>query len=184
MLFSSSVLADDVADFQIEGMSVGDSLLDYFSLKEIKQREINAYFYKDNTFMIISINKSQFNQYDFVQFTYKPNDKNYKIYGIEGLNYSIKSIKECLKNKDEIVKELSIFFGNDAEKVDYGKKTHGADKTGNSYTTSVFFYFDSGVINVACYDWSTEITKEKEWDDNLRVSIISEELDIFLKDAF
>ena len=28
--------ADDIRDFQIEGMSVGDSLLDYFSENEIK----------------------------------------------------------------------------------------------------------------------------------------------------
>ena len=29
LLFSTSVLADDISDFQIEGMSVGDSLLDF-----------------------------------------------------------------------------------------------------------------------------------------------------------
>ena len=30
--------ADDIRDFQIEGMSVGDSLLDYFSEEEIKNK--------------------------------------------------------------------------------------------------------------------------------------------------
>ena len=35
LLFSPSVLAEDISDFQIEGMSVGDSLLDYFSEEEI-----------------------------------------------------------------------------------------------------------------------------------------------------
>ena len=29
--------ADDIRDFQIEGMSVGDSLLDYFSRKKIEE---------------------------------------------------------------------------------------------------------------------------------------------------
>ena len=29
--------ADDIRDFQIEGMSIGDSLLDYFSEEEIKK---------------------------------------------------------------------------------------------------------------------------------------------------
>ena len=28
--------ANDIRDFQIEGMSIGDSLLDFFSLEEIK----------------------------------------------------------------------------------------------------------------------------------------------------
>ena len=31
--------ADDIRDFQIEGMSIGDSLLDYFSEKEIKKNK-------------------------------------------------------------------------------------------------------------------------------------------------
>ena len=35
LLFSSSVFADDISDFEIEGMSIGDSLLDYMSEEEI-----------------------------------------------------------------------------------------------------------------------------------------------------
>ena len=31
--------ADDIRDFQIEGISIGDSLLDYFSEEEIKKNE-------------------------------------------------------------------------------------------------------------------------------------------------
>ena len=35
ILFSSSVVADDISDFQIEGMSIGDSALDYFTINEL-----------------------------------------------------------------------------------------------------------------------------------------------------
>ena len=35
LFFSSSVVSDDIRDFQIEGMSVGDSLLEFFSKHEI-----------------------------------------------------------------------------------------------------------------------------------------------------
>ena len=38
VLFSSSVLAEDISDFQIEGMSIGDSLLDYFSEEATKEK--------------------------------------------------------------------------------------------------------------------------------------------------
>ena len=31
ILFSSSVIADDIYDFQISGISIGDSLLDHYS---------------------------------------------------------------------------------------------------------------------------------------------------------
>ena len=47
-LSSPSVFADDISDFQIEGMSIGDSLLDYMTedeiLKEI-ERNLGNYFF-------------------------------------------------------------------------------------------------------------------------------------------
>ena len=41
LLFSSLVFADDIRDFQIEGMSIGDSLLDYFTEQKIKNNMKN-----------------------------------------------------------------------------------------------------------------------------------------------
>ena len=35
--------ANDIRDFQIEGMSIGDNLLDYFSKTKIKSNEMNYY---------------------------------------------------------------------------------------------------------------------------------------------
>ena len=37
--FQSWTMADDIRDFEIEGMSIGDSLLDYLSKKEIDKLE-------------------------------------------------------------------------------------------------------------------------------------------------
>ena len=42
LFFSTLVFADDISDFEIEGMSIGDSLLDYMSKEEIKNK-INSY---------------------------------------------------------------------------------------------------------------------------------------------
>ena len=39
-------IADDISDFQIEGMSIGDSLLDYFSKEEINAN-IEKYYDSD-----------------------------------------------------------------------------------------------------------------------------------------
>ena len=35
LFFSSSVVAEDISDFEIEGISIEDSLLDYMSVEEI-----------------------------------------------------------------------------------------------------------------------------------------------------
>ena len=42
--------ADDIRDFQIEGMSIGDSALDYFSEQEILADKPN--WFKDNEYSI------------------------------------------------------------------------------------------------------------------------------------
>ena len=48
--------ADDISDFQIEGMSIGDSALDYFSEKEIKAHLKDVYSYKkDKTFVLADV---------------------------------------------------------------------------------------------------------------------------------
>ena len=46
LLFSSSVFADDISDFEIEGISIGDSLLEHLS-EEIILSEIKTNFDKE-----------------------------------------------------------------------------------------------------------------------------------------
>ena len=47
LFFYSSVFAEDIADFQIEGISIGDSLLDYMTMEEINN-EIDFIYEKYN----------------------------------------------------------------------------------------------------------------------------------------
>ena len=57
-LFSSflshSSFADDISDFQIEGISIGDSLLDYMSEKKIKTEIINILSALFNIYLTIA----------------------------------------------------------------------------------------------------------------------------------
>ena len=183
LLFSSSVVAEDISDFEIEGMSVGDSLLDYFSEEEINKNV--RFFYNDNKFGTSDFKKSYFKTYEYVQFSFKPKDKKYIIYAIEGLIYSIKDINDCLKRKDRIVDELSKVFKNEVRIEDRGTNTHGYDKSGKSKVTDYYFYLDSGgFADVGCYDWSEEISKKEGFLDNLRVTLSSEAFSIFLDNAF
>ena len=59
--FQLSTKADDIRDFEIEGMSIGDSLLDYYSLNKVKSflqknqypssQRIKMYFIDDKKFI-------------------------------------------------------------------------------------------------------------------------------------
>ena len=48
--------ADDIRDFQIEGMSIGDSALDYFSEEEIKNGT-GPYYPKSKKFIMVATQK-------------------------------------------------------------------------------------------------------------------------------
>ena len=69
-------LADDIQDFQIEGMSIGDSLLDYYSEEEINNATDESY--KDKLFITKTMWTKNYNLYETVQLTYKGSDKKKK----------------------------------------------------------------------------------------------------------
>ena len=168
--------ADDIRDFQIEGMSIGDSLLDYFSEKVIEK---NKFFYEqageNKKYTKINLEKiKNIELYDRLGVTFRTSDERYKTTTVEGIIWFKDDINSCLKKRDEIIKELSELFKNN-QKEDAGKNVHFADK--KSYTYDYYVYF--GNINdwppdhilVSCYDWS----KKLEYWDHLRVAIVKKE---------
>ena len=175
-------LADDIRDFQIEGMSIGDSLLDYFSEEKITNS--NRYYpYLDNEFYAVGFGReNSFEVYDTVEIHLKTDDKKYKIYSVDGIIFYINNIDDCYKKKDEIEKELSEIF-KDAEKINYGTTKHRADKSGKSTMTSIYWKLDSGdSVGLECYDWSKEIETTKNWSDHLRISVLKKELGIWIEE--
>ena len=176
LFISTPSYADDIQDFQIEGMSIGDSLLDYFSKDEIENRIITYYFKKK--FGVILFEDKRFEVYEAIQIHYKPKDEKYIIYGIDGNLYFTNNMEECYKKKIEIVKELNAIF-KDA-KIINKKKSHEADKTGDSKHDITGFRFNKGgYIAVDCTDWSTKLNSEG-WTDELKVAIISKIFDNFI----
>ena len=64
--FSAPSFADDIRDFQIEGMSVGDSLLDYFSEEKINANR--PVYFEEAAFVPVRIYSQNFKVYDEVIF--------------------------------------------------------------------------------------------------------------------
>jgi len=172
-------LADDIRDFQIEGISVGDKILDHVSKKEYSKRKKREYKYK-NIFATIVFENKKYLTYEKVRFHYKLNDKNRIIYGVEGQIYFPDKIHECLKKKENIVTEIAPIVSNTKR---YNKTwDHWADKKGKSKVHETIFRFTSGdVISIQCFDWSDEITKEKRWPDNLKVGVQTKDIVDFFK---
>ena len=171
--FSAPSLADDISDFEIEGMSVGGSLLDYLSEADINRRSNH---YPNRKFSETYTDKSEI--YDGVSIAYKPKDKNKKIYSLRGVIYI--SFRECEKKKREIVEELKGLFGNSANIYKRNREPHQADRSGKSFYSATYFDLDNGTVSVTCTDWSEKITWDKKWHDTLDVAIYSQEFSDFL----
>ena len=175
--FQSFAKADDISDFEIEGMSIGDSLLDYFSEEEINEN-IADEDYVSKKFYDVNIYDGTFSTYVGVQIAIKTNDTKYIIQGIDGLlSYRNKNIEQCFKKKKVIIKDLLTIFKN-AEKYDRKKIQHPSYP--GSFTTDTFLTLSSeDQVVISCYDFSKNLEAEGYYDQ-LRISLWTKELNDWL----
>ena len=166
----STTKAEDIKDFEIEGMSIGDSLLDYFSRDEIEK--IKKTWYPSKEYYLINLPSYNNTTFETVNVSLKNNDNNYLLKSIGGQIYYKTNIKDCYQKKNEIVAELSEIFKNFTKKENVGKVILTSDKTGKSFAETVNFLFDNGsLISVQCKDWS----ETQNFWDRLKVSLVSKE---------
>ena len=124
--------ADDISEFQIEGMSVGDSLLDYMSETEINSNKRN---YVDGKRYYVVAYFKNLNLYDNVDIYLKRKDKSYTIRTVTG-QLRVKGQK-CLSKKKEI--EDSITKMLNKKLVSYENAKHTFDKSGKSLRVNRYF---------------------------------------------
>jgi hypothetical protein len=185
--FQSWTKADDIRDFEIEGMSIGDSLLDYFNKDKIQLfiNDDNAFFYKEKKYVAITTHAKNTqtyaeakDNYDYVGVVINPTDKKYEIYSIIAyLNFD-NNIEDCKKKKKEIVSSILSEFKN-ATKIEE-ESPHTYDKSGKSISYDTWFNLDLGGASVHCEDWSKKIEKENGWNDKLRVDLRSKKFENFI----
>ncbi len=170
---SSIGFAEDISDFEIEGMSVGDSALNFFNKKHIDD---NTFDYPSKKFMLVQNDGPLFFEtYDAVDFHYKTDDPNYIIQNISGIIF-YNNFDECNKKLDIIVEELSEVFNLKASDK-YFEKYKG-DKSGKSKFSEVYFELKSGYAVVQCYDFAEDYNSP----DFLNVALDYFEFNTWLSD--
>ena len=177
--FQTLIKADDIKDFQIEGMSIGDSLLDYFTQNEILKNNVSYYKgEKFTTFELSLLSKSE--TYDAIQVVYKTKDKQYKIYSLTGAIDCPDNFKICEKYWKIVLKDLTKFFSNNAKIIDRGTYNQPADVSGKSKVSEIIFEFKSGDrATIEKTNWSKKIG----YRDNLRVNVDTKEFTVWLNNV-
>ena len=175
LCFISTSKADDIKDFQVEGISIGDSLLNFFSKSEIEKK--GSYLYPNKDMKAATFKDSSFKNYDKIQFHWLSKDKLYKIQSISANIEYKKDISSCLKQRKIINKEIKSLFDSPKEN-DWGKRVlKNVDPSLQTFAYQNIYWFRDGNIIVSCRDYGKN--KEEEGrKDYLAVMIDS----IFFED--
>ena len=167
--FQSLTKADDIRDFQIEGMSIGDSLLDFYNQDEIKEMYITTYPKSKKYIKLGFRGNSKLNDYEHVTFHVRENDNRYIIHTINGVMFFENKLDKCLKKKKEIVKDLSNTLTS-LKPYDYEYTYQNAEKGSIAYITD-FKLNDGSSVRVWCVNWTTYVEENKNYNDSLSISM-------------
>ncbi len=180
IFFSSPIIGDDISDFQIEGMSIGETLLDFISESEI-QKNIEINKYDDDKYYTVGLYNKDFKTYDGVQITLETGDKDYIIQGLDGGIFYNDNFEKCLMKKKDMVKDITLMLDKNISSNE-NVINHPADKSGDSKIHTYEFYLNNSTsgnysdsILVYCTNWSIQFEKKYNWTDNLRVSLSTRE---------
>jgi hypothetical protein len=166
--FQSWTKADDISDFEIEGMSIGDSLLSYMN-KNLIANGMNdkdiAYYYEDDFVSISTWDiRNNFKTYDDVGVVLKIGDSQHKIFALEGTLYMDESsnIQKCYNKQNEIALDIK----NSLNLENNGDTWFSAKENLLKHQLSVksidFELRYGGLIRVSCYEILKGVRKNSD----------------------
>ena len=164
--------AEEVNNFEIEGMTVGESLLNYMKKSEIEDK-INSdtsYHYPNGSYVVFGYYSDEMKIYDDVGVVIKQKDSNYKIHALEGTIYFRKGT--CSEKQKEISSDLKSVL--DSSKYNYTESFNQnfiSDNTGASKVSYLDFNFhDKSAVRVICWVLSEEFKSKYNNIDRLVVA--------------
>ena len=193
-LSSHSIFANDISDFKIEGMGIGDSLLDFIDRDKIieeieKTKNSYSYLKEPNKFVEVYL-RNDFPMYDIVSVFIKNNSPNqfiindddkFIILAIRGMTKYNQEFDSCLMKRNEIIEVVSNMFPNTQRMESVYDSP--LDKSGNSIYDAVNFEFDSGnTIYIYCNDWEENFRIKNNYFEGLTVGIFTEDVNLWGSD--
>ena len=195
LLLSTSAYTDNIKDFKIESMSIGDSALNYFTESQLEDGELDwfNYSYKEYSTSLLPGKGI----YDWFKISYKGADEDFIIEGLVGIVVKKKyEDDKCNKELDNTALKISELFNNTKQrkkqlfKIAYNPRKifQEQNPSGKSTATSISFDFkDEGKIILSCYNMDKATNnidspiKDINQFDTFRIDIRSKVLTHYLK---
>ena len=165
-----SVLADDIKDFDIDGVSIGESLLNYTSKNLIESKSKNYYPNSEEYYLLeFDSNELSFLEtYSYIGVHLKKKDDKFLIASIKGMITYEDNFEPCLDQKKIVVDSIKGTLSNSKEE----KYTNNFD---NLYGMSKAYISDfkvkGGFIRIWCTNWDNETEDQQGWMDTLNVDL-------------
>ena len=184
ILFISPLTLAEVSlkKFSIEGISIGDSVADYFPGREITKNIIKQAGLTDE-FYVAHFNKHEsFSQFDQIYFIINPSTEDI-LFPIEGMSAFIdfkQDIEKCFKEKDSFFEQIVNIYKQEINEklidINTAIKPHPSDLTGKSTYEQTDIKFPNGFIRIACYDMQAQ----SGTNDALILDFFTEDVDSWL----
>ena len=181
LIFSLQSLtkADDIKEVMIEGISIGDSLLDRYTRDEIKIATKSTKNWFVNKKYTVSIFKKNLETYDKLHITFLTDDKKYIVKAVAGLIDYPNNISECYKKSENIYSEIKATL---TDLKDMGKYEYNHNDDPKSKIVDYALLNDNDdEVYIGCYDYSESYGGA----DHLRVGVrLIEYANFLLNEAY
>lgn len=170
--FQTWAKSDDIKDFEIEGISVGDSLINFYSEEKIKNSKKLHYPNSKKFYQIVILIEN--GKYNALNINLKEGDKKYIVHSIRALKNYDNRHKDCLEEKKNIISEISSIVKN-TKKNKY--ESNYSNLFGKSFAIGATFKVSNGSFTAFCAKWDKKNKDiiSRGWVDTLNVSMDSSE---------
>ena len=177
LLSINNLQANNINDFQIEGLSLGDSLYNHLSKNEISKNQ--EFIYSNDKNFSNEVAAIQYIKnlklYDQLQISFKVTDPKLSIIGISGYIAYENDLDSCYKKQEEIFKDLKDYFGN-IQTFKGGFEDHPGYPKGEMKLKRYSLYLSNtkrSNLEIICFD-------AKNFVDRLSVSLKSDNFNDWL----
>ena len=180
LMFCNVVVAEKISDFELDGISIGDSLLQYMTKEEIlsHQKESNeAYKTLGNQIFFEVYKEPRDKNIDFISFFVKSNDKNFIIQAIYATKTYENDIDQCFARLNKITEQYDKEFKSLKKRSEKSKILY--DPSGKSYLVRSTYKFKNGdLIAIECYDFDESFQNNYGYQnpDSLNISFNKKQL--------
>ena len=132
----------------MDGMSVGDSLLEHYSLEYLDNNSSKKYYTESDSFYSLSLMSNDNSEFDYYIFHLKTGDDEYIIGSVSG--FKRLPIEECKKEKKDIIKTMK--FLSIHNNLNGGDEYQWISKNNEDIYYVHDLRFDGGYMRIFCAD--------------------------------